>query len=64
MQYETIILELLSRIKKLEDDVSELRQALNTRAAVQTPEINDEGRATTVTRESTVEYKKTIDKKL
>lgn len=30
MQYETIILELLSRIKKLEDDVNELKQAQNT----------------------------------
>ena len=28
MQYETIILELLSRIKKLEDDMSELKQAM------------------------------------
>ena len=28
MQYETIILELLSRIKKLEEEVSELKQAL------------------------------------
>lgn len=29
MQYETIILELLSRIKKLEDDVNELKQFQN-----------------------------------
>lgn len=28
MQYETIILELLSRIKKLEEEVTELKQAL------------------------------------
>ena len=28
MQYETIILELLSRIKKLEEEVAELKQAL------------------------------------
>ena len=27
MQYETIILELLSRIKKLEEDVEELKQS-------------------------------------
>ena len=31
MQYETIILELLSRIKKLEDDVSELKRAQEAR---------------------------------
>ena len=30
MQYETIILELLSRIKKLEDDVSELIDKYST----------------------------------
>ena len=61
MQYETIILELLSRIKKLEDDVSELKQTLNTRTAIQTSEINYEENMTPVTRESAVEYKKTTD---
>lgn len=33
MQYETIILELLSRIKKLEDEVSELKKALHAPSA-------------------------------
>lgn len=33
MQYETIILELLSRIKKLEDDVNELKQTVYERSA-------------------------------
>ena len=61
MQYETIILELLSRIKKLEDDVSELKQALNTNATIQTPVVNNEESRTTNARESTVEYKKTTD---
>lgn len=61
MQYETIILELLSRIKKLEDDVSELKQALNTRTAIQTPVINNEECVIPTARESTIEYKKTTD---
>ncbi len=61
MQYETIILELLSRIKKLEDDVSELKQTLNTRTAIQAPVINNEERVIPTARESTIEYKKTTD---
>ena len=56
MQYETIILELLSRIKKLEDDVSELKQTLNTRTAIQTPVINNEERVIPTARESSIEY--------
>lgn len=35
MQYETIILELLSRIKKLEEEVSKLKQALLTSTSAQ-----------------------------
>ncbi|MBE7025508.1 MAG: hypothetical protein E7408_05580 [Ruminococcaceae bacterium] len=35
MQYETIILELLSRIKKLEKDVEELKQSKDNTDAVQ-----------------------------
>lgn len=61
MQYETIILELLSRIKKLEDDVSELKQGLNMNATMQTHMINNEESGTAVVRESTVEYKRTTD---
>ena len=61
MQYETIILELLSRIKKLEDDVSELKQTLNTRTAIQTPVVNNEERVIPTSRESSIEYKKTTD---
>lgn len=34
MQYETIILELLSRIKKLEEEVTELKQALLVSSSV------------------------------
>ena len=34
MQYETIILELLSRIKKLEEEVTELKQALLSSSSV------------------------------
>ena len=34
MQYETIILELLSRIKKLEEEVAELKQALLSSSSV------------------------------
>ena len=34
MQYETIILELLSRIKKLEDEVNELKQIISDRPVV------------------------------
>lgn len=37
MQYEIIILELLSRIKKLEEEVSELKQAVSFRETTSTP---------------------------
>ena len=36
MQYETIILELLSRIKKLEEEVTELKQALFSSSSIPT----------------------------
>ena len=40
MQYETIILELLSRIKKLEEEVAELKQALLTSTSAQVSNNN------------------------
>ena len=51
MQYETIILELLSRIKKLEEDVEELKQA-------RTNNIVEQERAITY---SSVPYTKVTD---
>lgn len=41
MQYENIILELLSRIKKLEDDVNELKQFKNSFTSVQSNNTNE-----------------------
>ena len=37
MQYEIIILELLSRIKKLEEEVSELKQTISSHAITSAP---------------------------
>lgn len=61
MQYETIILELLSRIKKLEDEVSELKQAVGSHsAALQT--MNGESHANRSSPEGTsAPYKKMTD---
>ena len=61
MQYETIILELLSRIKKLEDDVNELKRALDVRNSVPTILTQDEGNGEPTIREATVAYKKMTD---
>lgn len=61
MQYETIILELLSRIKKLEDDVSELKRALDTRNITPTSLVLGENDAELTVREATVAYKKMTD---
>lgn len=61
MQYETIILELLSRIKKLEDDVGELKRALDTRNVMPTSLVQGEDDAELTVREATVAYKKMTD---
>lgn len=61
MQYETIILELLSRIKKLEDNVSELKRLQDVRSASQINPMLDENNATSPVRESSVTYKKMTD---
>ena len=61
MQYETIILELLSRIKKLEDDVNELKRLQNARSASQINPMRDENNAASPVRESSVAYKKMTD---
>ena len=61
MQYETIILELLSRIKKLEDDVSELKRVLDTRNITPTSLVLGENDAELTVREATVAYKKMTD---
>ena len=63
MQYKTIILELLSRIKKLEDDVAELKQAQNRTINIQTynDEISNEEDNYTAQMEPTVPYKKMTD---
>lgn len=59
MQYETIILELLARIKKLEDDVNELKLAQHS-----TPidnEAMEDGSDNQISSESTVPYRKMTD---
>ena len=61
MQYETIILELLSRIKKLEDDVSELKRAQEVRNAMSVTLAQDEDVVGQTTREAPVAYKKMTD---
>ena len=61
MQYETIILELLSRIKKLEDDVSELKRTLDTRNTTPVTLTQGEDDAESTGRKATVTYKKMTD---
>lgn len=59
MQYETIILELLSRIKKLEDDVNELKLAqIGTHTTNETIEDCNDG---SISSEGTTSYKKMTD---
>ena len=62
MQYETIILELLSRIKKLEEDVTELKQVIVDRPTVP-QNTNDENYIDDATSsvEPSVSYKKMTD---
>ena len=61
MQYETIILELLSRIKKLEDDVSELKRAQVLSNVTPDPFVCEEDNVEPEVGESTVAYKKMTD---
>lgn len=61
MQYETIILELLSRIKKLEDDVSELKRTQEVRNTTSVPVMCGEDNVEPEVRESSVAYKKMTD---
>lgn len=62
MQYETIILELLSRIKKLEDDVAELKQFQNNLSSVPNSDYeNSEKSGYKIMNSSAVPYKKTTD---
>ena len=61
MQYETIILEMLSRIKKLEEDVEKLKKN-QTECEFSTTRISDNTDITVSSRrESTVVYKKMTD---
>lgn len=61
MQYEIIILELLSRIKKLEDEVGELKQAISSPATTNAA-IDDTGNgAYDENSDSSVAYKKMTD---
>ena len=61
MQYETIILELLSRIKKLEDDVSELKRAQEARNIAPAISACEDDTVEQENSESTVAYKKMTD---
>lgn len=61
MQYETIILELLSRIKKLEDDVSELKRAQEARNIAPAISACEDDTVERENGESTVAYKKMTD---
>ena len=61
MQYEIIILELLSRIKKLEEEVSELKQAFHSPVATNSSieeNVNSEYDENT---DRSVTYKKMTD---
>lgn len=60
MQYETIILELLSRIKKLEEEVGELKQVLLTRSLVQVTD-NTANNIEDERTDATVSYTKMTD---
>lgn len=62
MQYETIILELLSRIKKLEDDVNKLKQFQNNLSSFpNNDDENLEGSEYQIMNNTTVSYKKMTD---
>ena len=61
MQYETIILEMLSRIKKLEEDVENLKKSQSEYEPNTTRTLGDTDTAITSRRESSVTYKKMTD---
>ena len=61
MQYETIILELLSRIKKLEEDVEILKKAQSECENSTTSILVDNDTSVASRRESVVAYKKMTD---
>ena len=61
MQYETIILELLSRIKKLEEDVEILKKAQSECGNSTTSILVDNNTSVATRRESVVAYKKMTD---
>ena len=61
MQYETIILEMLSRIKKLEEDVENLKKSQSECEPNTTRTLGDTDTAITSRRESSVTYKKMTD---
>ena len=61
MQYETIILEMLSRIKKLEEDVENLKKSQSECERNTTRTLDDTDTPITPRRESSVTYKKMTD---
>lgn len=61
MQYETIILEMLSRIKKLEEDVEKLKDSQSESELNSTRTLDDADIPTVSRRESSVTYKKMTD---
>jgi len=61
MQYETIILELLSRIKKLEEEVSELKQTLSGFASPQCSNEDVVGESSEYNSSGSMSYRKMTD---
>lgn len=61
MQYETIILELLSRIKKLEEEVTELKQVLLTSTSAQISNNNVVNDISDERNDGSVSYTKMTD---
>lgn len=61
MQYETIILELLSRIKKLEDEVNALKQTIGALQVVPQNMYSENDSDNFPSNESSVSYKKMTD---
>ena len=61
MQYEIIILELLSRIKQLEEDVDMLKKTLNAYEQNNIKEVDDIDTPIATKKESSVVYQKTTE---
>lgn len=61
MQYETIILEMLSRIKKLEEDVERLKKSQSECDSITARTLDDADAPIVSRRESSVSYKKMTD---